>query len=100
MTQTANTAPPISSALVIGIGGSGVHTLARLRSAVRDKSRPGVVALDNVEFLAIDAVEQNAQLPALPPGAGLQPSEFGQVRGGGVRTESFVTLGGVILGSQ
>lgn len=76
MSEPNDQAPPIASALVIGVGGSGVHTLGRLRAAVRDASRPGVVAVDNVKFLAIDAVEQNAQLPALPPGAGLAAEEF------------------------
>lgn len=41
MTEPNDQAPPIASALVIGVGGSGVHTLARLRAAVRDSSRPG-----------------------------------------------------------
>lgn len=76
MSQAQTTAPPITSAVVIGIGGSGVHTLGRLRKAVRDTNRPGRTSLDNVKFLAIDAVDQTGQLPALPPGAELGVAEF------------------------
>ena len=76
MPEGIHEAAPIASALVIGIGGSGVQTLARLRSAVRDRNRPGQVAMDNVKFLAIDSVEQNDQIPALPPGTGLSKDEF------------------------
>lgn len=76
MTNEIRQAPPIASAVVIGLGGSGVHTLARLRAIVRDTSRTDRVAVDNVRFLAIDAVGQNSQLPALPKGTGLSPDEF------------------------
>ena len=55
MPEGIHEAAPIASALVIGIGGSGVQTLARLRSAVRDHQPSGQVAMDNVKFLAIDS---------------------------------------------
>ncbi len=90
MTEPNDQAPPIASALVIGVGGSGVHTLARLRAAVRDSSRPGVVAVDNVKFLAIDAVEQNSQLPALPPGAGLEADEFLNIAASPINAYEYV----------
>ena len=73
-TPAVNT--PVSSALVLGIGGSGIQTLSRLRSAVRDTTRSGRAAVDNVVFLGMDAVEQTQQYPPLPNRTGLSPQEY------------------------
>jgi hypothetical protein len=90
MSEGNHLTPPIASALVIGVGGSGIHTLSRLRAAVRDSSRPGVVAIDNVKFFGIDAVEQNAQLPPLPPGTGLGPDEFFDIAASPINAFEYV----------
>lgn len=66
---------PISAAVVIGVGGSGIHTITRLRAAVRAE-RPDQTAIDSMTFLGIDAVELSAQQGGLPVGVGLDPGEF------------------------
>lgn len=67
---------PLSSALVIGVGGSGIQTLARLRRAVRDDSRPSISAVDNIKLLGIDAVDITGQMPELPIGTTLGTDEY------------------------
>lgn len=74
-------APTMSTALVIGIGGSGVQTLGRLRRALRDTSRPDTTRIDNVHLLAIDAVGQDRQFPPLPPDAHLAQEEYYSIIG-------------------
>lgn len=68
---------PVSAAVVIGIGGSGVQTAARIAAAVR-ADRPDQAALSAVRFLGIDAVPMSKiheQTP-LPPGVRLPPASF------------------------
>jgi hypothetical protein len=48
------------------------------------------VAVDNVKFLAIDAVEQNQQIPPLPPGVGLSREEFYNVARESVNAYDYV----------
>lgn len=74
-------APTMSTALVIGIGGSGVQTLGRLRRALRDATRPDSTRIDNVHLLAIDAVGQDRQYPPLPPDAHLAQEEYYSIIG-------------------
>lgn len=74
-------APTMSTALVIGIGGSGVQTLGRLRRALRDDSRPDTTRVDNVHLLAMDAVGQDRQYPLLPSDAHLAQYEYYSVIG-------------------
>lgn len=66
---------PISAAVVIGIGGSGIQTITRLRSAVRS-DRPDQAAIDSLKFLGIDAVALTSQQPPLPDGVSLDVGEF------------------------
>ena len=66
---------PDSAAVVIGIGGSGIQTIARLRAAIRGH-RPEEAAIDSVQFLGIDAVDTSDQQPPLPPGVNLGTGEF------------------------
>ncbi len=66
---------PVSTAVVIGIGGSGIQTISRVRAALRAQ-RPDQAAIDSIKFLGIDAVDVGDQNPPLPPGVGLGLSEF------------------------
>lgn len=66
---------PISAAVVIGIGGSGIQTVTRLRSAVH-ADRPDQAAIDSLKFLGIDAVDLTSQQPPLPDGVSLDVGEF------------------------
>ena len=66
---------PISAAVVIGIGGSGIQTITRLRSAAR-ADRPDQAAIDSLKFVGIDAVDLTSQQPPLPHGVSLDVGEF------------------------
>ncbi len=66
---------PISAAVVIGIGGSGIQTISRVRAALRGQ-RPDQAAIDSIKFLGIDAVDLGDQNPPLPQGVGLGVGEF------------------------
>lgn len=68
----AETLKPASAAVVIGLGGSGVQTAARVKAAVR-AVRLDKQALDAVSFLGIDAVSEQKQNPPLPLGVDLGP---------------------------
>lgn len=61
--------------LVIGIGGSGIQTISRVRSAVVG-DRPDAAATPSIQFLGVDAVNLSKQIPPLPPGVGLGAREF------------------------
>src|SRR4051794_17248532 len=65
----------VSTAVVIGLGGSGIQTVARVRSAVH-ADRPDQAARPSIRFLGIDAVDPTKQNPPLPPGVQLGPGEF------------------------
>lgn len=67
--------PPLSQAVVIGIGGSGIQTVSRIRSAIL-ANRPDAVAHSAVAFLGVDAVNLTAQVPPLPANVALDPSDF------------------------
>lgn len=69
---SAATLKPASAAVVIGLGGSGVQTAARVKAAVR-AVRLDKQALDAVAFLGIDAVSEQKQNPPLPLGVDLGP---------------------------
>jgi hypothetical protein len=73
--------PNLSTAIVIGIGGSGVQTLGRLSRAVRDKTRPDNTLVDNIHLLGLDAVEQSQQNPELPLECLLAPHEYFNIVG-------------------
>lgn len=60
----------LATGVVIGIGGSGVQTIARVRSWMRS-NRPDAVAVPSVSFLGIDAVPLAKQRPPLPRGVSL-----------------------------
>ncbi len=80
--ETDNTATQqYANTVVIGVGGSGVQVVSRLRAAVRDRARPSQSRLDGVAFLGIDALEMTSQYPALPKGVGLADDEFINVAG-------------------
>ena len=66
---------PVTAAVVIGIGGAGIQTISRVRTAIRDH-RPDEAAIDSVRFVGIDAVDVSDQNPPLPPGVGLGIGEF------------------------
>ena len=66
---------PISAAVVIGIGGSGIQTITRLRSSVH-ADRPDQAAIDSLKFVGIDAVDLTSQEPPLPDGVSLDLGEF------------------------
>lgn len=78
---TGEPMPNMSTAIVIGIGGSGVQTLGRLRRAVRDATRPDNVLVDNVHLLAMDAVDQSRQNPPLPAECYLAEDEYFNIVG-------------------
>lgn len=65
----------VSVALVIGIGGSGIQTVSRVRSAVL-ADRPDAAVRQSIQFLGIDAVPPGKQNPPLPPGVRLDASQF------------------------
>ena len=71
----------MSTALVIGIGGSGVQTLGRLRRAIRDRDRPDSTMVDNIHLLAMDAVSQQRQMPPLAQECFLADDEFFKIVG-------------------
>lgn len=64
---------PVSTALVIGLGGSGVQSVSRVKSAV-DGARLEQKALEAVSFVGIDAVDESKMNPPLPPGVSLGPA--------------------------
>lgn len=66
---------PLSIGLVIGIGGAGIQTISRVRSAIL-ADRPDAAATPSIQFLGIDAVDLSKQVPPLPPGVGLGGREF------------------------
>lgn len=66
---------PVAAAVVIGIGGSGIQTITRLRDAVRSE-RPEEAAIDSIRFVGIDAVDLSQQNPPLPADMGLGTGEF------------------------
>jgi Tubulin like len=66
---------PVSSAVVIGLGGSGVQTIARVRAALL-ADRPDQTAVDAIQLLGIDSVDVTEQNPPLPAGVDLSRSEF------------------------
>lgn len=66
---------PLSIGLVIGIGGSGIQTISRIRAAIMG-DRPDAAATPSIQFLGIDAVDLGKQIPPLPPGVGLGGREF------------------------
>jgi len=71
---------PISAAVVIGVGGSGIQTIARLRSALR-AGRVDQRAVDAVSFLGIDSVSQERMMPPLPANVELAAGEYLNILG-------------------
>lgn len=67
--------PPLATGLVIGVGGSGIQTISRVRRAVAG-ARPDQSAVASLVFLGIDAVDLSGQHPRLPPSTGLVAEEF------------------------
>lgn len=68
---------PVASATVIGIGGTGIQIISRLRTATLE-GRSDQHALNAVSFLGIDAVDESSvdeQTP-LPPGVTIGPDLF------------------------
>lgn len=65
----------LSTGVIIGLGGSGIQTISRLRSRVQSV-RPDAIATASLAFLGIDSVTTERQVPPLPPGVGLEPSEY------------------------
>lgn len=66
----ATSTESLATGVVIGIGGSGIQTIARVRSWMRS-NRPDAVAVPSVSFLGIDAVPLSKQRPPLPRGVHL-----------------------------
>lgn len=73
--EDVDDAKELATAVVIGLGGSGIQTISRVKAAMTG-NRPDADALDSVKFLGIDAVEPEGQFPQLPPGVGLMDSEY------------------------
>jgi hypothetical protein len=65
----------LSMGVVIGVGGSGIQTVSRVRSAVL-AGRPDAAASPSIEFLGVDAVDLSKQNPPLPPGVNLDPRQM------------------------
>jgi hypothetical protein len=63
---------PVSTAVVIGLGGSGIQSISRVKSAIGNP-RLEQRALEAVSFVGIDAVDEAGQNPPLPSGVGLGP---------------------------
>ncbi len=72
---SADDLTPISAAVVIGIGGSGIQTISRLRASIL-ASRPDQAAISQVQFVGIDSVRSGFQKPALPENVSLGPGEY------------------------
>jgi hypothetical protein len=83
--------PPLSTAVVIGLGGSGIQTISRIRSAVYG-DRPDAAAEESIRFLGIDAVEVTNQVPPLPPGVTLATSEYLNITGQPFNPAQFVRV--------
>lgn len=66
---------PISQAVVIGLGGTGIQTISRVKSMV-EGNFPEASATSSLVFLGVDAVTQDSQEPPLPKGIRLDDSEF------------------------
>lgn len=66
---------PLAQGLVIGLGGSGIQTISRVKSMVESQF-PEASATSMLRFLGIDAVTLGQQVPPLPVGVSLQGSEF------------------------
>lgn len=62
---------PISSAVVIGLGGTGIQITSRLQGAI-DADRPEQHGIDSIRIIGIDAVSEEKQSEKLPPGAQLR----------------------------
>lgn len=67
--------PPLAQALVMGLGGSGIQTVSRVKSMI-DSSFPEAAATSSVTFLGVDAVDLKLQNPPLPPGVSIAASDF------------------------
>ena len=66
---------PVAAAVVIGIGGTGIQVISRVRAAVH-ADRPDQDAISSLTFLGIDAVDETKQNPPLPAGVTLSGGEF------------------------
>jgi len=66
--QRGNLPTRLAAAVVVGLGGSGIQTISRVRRAVRS-ARPDADAVDGITFLGIDAVNFGDQEPKIPPEA-------------------------------
>lgn len=66
---------PVSQAIVIGVGGSGIQTVSRVKSMVEGQF-PEAVARSSLRFLGVDSVGIASQHPALPSGVDLAPDEY------------------------
>ena len=79
----------LSTGVIIGLGGSGIQTISRLRSRVLSV-RPDAIATSSLAFLGIDSVTTNRQVPPLPPGVGLAPSEYVNLTDNPFDAHSFI----------
>ena len=75
VTAVADGVLALSTGVVIGVGGSGIQTISRVRSAI-DADRPDAAATPSIEFLGVDAVDLAKQNPPLPPGVNLDPRQM------------------------
>lgn len=66
---------PLAQGVVIGVGGSGIQTISRVKSAI-EAARPEAAARSALSFLGVDAVLPERQHPPLPPGIGLRKEEY------------------------
>lgn len=79
----------LSTGVIIGLGGSGIQTISRLRSRVQSV-RPDAIATASLAFLGIDSVTTERQVPPLPPGVGLAPSEYVNLTENAFDARSFI----------
>lgn len=66
---------PVAQGVIIGLGGSGVQTVSRVKSMI-DSGRPEAAATSALSILGIDAVPLALQEPKLPNGVTLDAHEF------------------------
>lgn len=81
-TRVARDYRPLSYGLVIGLGGTGIQTISRVRHAVQG-NRPDAAAVESVRFLGIDAVKWKDQNPPIASELMLPPREFFNLTGTG-----------------
>lgn len=66
---------PVAQGVVIGLGGSGVQAVARVKSMIQS-GKPEAAATSALSILGVDSVPLSKQYPPLPAGVTLAANEF------------------------